>query len=505
MADYFPVLSRAVAGLEHNTGEARRAVYERARAAIVRQLRSIDPPLAEEDISRERMQLEEAIQRVEAGAPGGGGATAAPAQPASSAPKPAAPVTPSTPPPLQQKPPLERRPPAAASATPAEAPGPEGSAKPASTEKPAAAARPAPVGEPIQPRPAKRADGRPIIAASGGPQRPETRKRSGPLIALAALVAIAVGAGLFVARDRLFGGGRPAEVANVKAPDAAPSGDAGPTAPAAETPKPEDKSADRLPQDRPLQDQRPQDGPPDGQPPTDAAQTAEPTPAAEPAPPADQQVARAPDAAAPVPPPATPAPAATPDEALQAPIVAQRAVLYEEGPNQQSGEALNGTVLWRTESVSGGANQPLETAIRGDIEIPGRKLRATITIRRNIDATLPASHTIELQFTLPEDFPNAGISNVPGVLMKADESARGAAVAGLSVRVTNGFFLIGLSNLDTERAVNEQLLKDRGWIDVPVLYDNGRRAVLTLEKGTPGSQMFQDAFATWKGSSAAQR
>ncbi|MFD1333735.1 hypothetical protein ACFQ4O_17155, partial [Methylopila musalis] len=65
MADYYPVLSRAVAGLPANTGENRRAVYERARAAIIRQLRSIDPPLSEEDISRERMQLEDAIRRIE--------------------------------------------------------------------------------------------------------------------------------------------------------------------------------------------------------------------------------------------------------------------------------------------------------------------------------------------------------------------------------------------------------------------------------------------------------
>ncbi|MFL1876547.1 hypothetical protein ACIKT0_15430 [Hansschlegelia beijingensis] len=120
-----------------------------------------------------------------------------------------------------------------------------------------------------------------------------------------------------------------------------------------------------------------------------------------------------------------------------------------------------------------------------------------------MDATLPASHTIELQFKLPEDFPNAGITNVPGVLMKADESARGAAVSGLSVRVTNGFFLIGLSNLETERSVNEQLLRDRGWVDIPILYDNGRRAVLTLEKGVPGTQAFNDAFAAWGAAPAA--
>ena len=38
MADYYPLIARAVAGLDKNTGENRRALYERARAALVAQL-----------------------------------------------------------------------------------------------------------------------------------------------------------------------------------------------------------------------------------------------------------------------------------------------------------------------------------------------------------------------------------------------------------------------------------------------------------------------------------
>src|SRR3954454_4530478 len=68
MADYHPLISRAVAGLEKNTGENRRVLYERARAALVNQLRSVEPALEESDITRERLALEEAIRKVEADA-----------------------------------------------------------------------------------------------------------------------------------------------------------------------------------------------------------------------------------------------------------------------------------------------------------------------------------------------------------------------------------------------------------------------------------------------------
>src|SRR3982074_2290518 len=66
MADYYPLIARAVAGLEKSTGEARRALYERARTALVTQLRGVTPTLSESDITRERLALEEAIRKVEA-------------------------------------------------------------------------------------------------------------------------------------------------------------------------------------------------------------------------------------------------------------------------------------------------------------------------------------------------------------------------------------------------------------------------------------------------------
>ncbi|MGA7451929.1 MAG: hypothetical protein WBW73_11865, partial [Rhodoplanes sp.] len=68
MANYYPLIAKAISGLEKNTGEARRTLYERARSALVAQLRSVNPPLSESDITRERLALEEAIRKVEADA-----------------------------------------------------------------------------------------------------------------------------------------------------------------------------------------------------------------------------------------------------------------------------------------------------------------------------------------------------------------------------------------------------------------------------------------------------
>ncbi|HTC05084.1 MAG TPA: toll/interleukin-1 receptor domain-containing protein [Xanthobacteraceae bacterium] len=179
------------------------------------------------------------------------------------------------------------------------------------------------------------------------------------------------------------------------------------------------------------------------------------------------------------------------------PAIAQRAVLYEEDSNNRQGNPLAGSTLWRTEMVSQGPGPASELAVRADIEIPDRRMTATWELRLNTDKSLPASHTIEIMFNLPADFPGGGIASVPGVLMKPNEQAKGTPLAGLAVKVTNVFFMIGLSAVDADRVRNLQLLKDREWFDIPMVYTNGHRAIMAVEKGSPGDRAFADAFAAW--------
>ena len=66
MADYYPLISKAVAGLDPDApSENRRVLYERARAALLAQLRTIKPPFTEAEITRERRALEEAVRKIE--------------------------------------------------------------------------------------------------------------------------------------------------------------------------------------------------------------------------------------------------------------------------------------------------------------------------------------------------------------------------------------------------------------------------------------------------------
>lgn len=65
MADYYPLLAKAVSGLKTSTPEARGAIYDRARKALLGQLRSMQPPAPESAIESEAKALDEAVARLE--------------------------------------------------------------------------------------------------------------------------------------------------------------------------------------------------------------------------------------------------------------------------------------------------------------------------------------------------------------------------------------------------------------------------------------------------------
>jgi hypothetical protein len=65
------------------------------------------------------------------------------------------------------------------------------------------------------------------------------------------------------------------------------------------------------------------------------------------------------------------------------------------------------------------------------------------------------------------------------------------------VKVTYGYFLIGLSAVDVDVQRNIELLKQRDWFDIPIVYTDGKRAILAMEKGTAGVRAFEEAFRAW--------
>src|SRR5437016_3071329 len=541
MADYYPLIARAIAALDPNApGESRRALYERARTALIAQLRSVQPPLSESEITRERLSLEEAVRKVESEAaqrareasrPGGGGSGAgrggdafrrANARPPESAGPPGTPPGAMRPRPPSQAPSREARPPL----------GQDEQRPPRNLRAdapPPGAPRPQPPQIPMQdaglPPPPPRGGG-PRRGPENGP--PPMPPQPPGMRGFRDIAADADDLGRAAAQAN-----RAARKTYANVPSPSPEFDrlepsmenrgADPDAPysydesleeadryAPQPSQPASRERPRLSQDR---DREPKK--------RARAGAVFPFKSAiavgivlilvgagilwgkslvttvsglfKSSPVVEAQK----DPAAPQSRPKIPDRVGQPSPSENVAPVAQRVVLYDEDPSDPKGKQYVGSVIWRTEPIKASGNQKADIAVRADIDIPDRKFKMTMSFRRNTDSSLPASHTAELTFILPPDFNGGGVGNVPGVLMKSNEQARGTPLAGLAVKVTDGFFLVGLSNVDADRARNVQLLKERSWFDVPLVYANQRRAIIAIEKGAPGERAFNDAFAQW--------
>jgi hypothetical protein len=149
------------------------------------------------------------------------------------------------------------------------------------------------------------------------------------------------------------------------------------------------------------------------------------------------------------------------------------------------------------DALNPGQGQALETVVRATVEVPPAGLSLALSLRRNTDATLPASHIVELNFTTED--PNRAVRDVGVLQFKAEEAVRGTPLAGLPVPVKDNVFLIGLSNLPGDIERNRDLILRRNWIDLPIRFASGQRAILSFEKGVSGDQVLNDAFRQWGG------
>lgn len=616
MADYYPVLKRAISSLPSGSGEARRAVYEKARVALLRQLSSYNPPLSPTEIADQRVALEDCIRRVEAevaGVPDDAPASADSHTPAPAAPPPpVAPAAPKVEPPQEahhrsepeprpeakRDEPAPRRsgltslaqpdmnpfrhieplaqpemnpfhhiePLAARSSAPARSAPQDRAPVSLPTERPRLPTVRLPdehgeprigVGVSALSRTLKQADSlgeasstavraarhamneveevdEPVTgervepdlgdARSAGlrhdssiggaadkleverlqPQReaatlpwPDDGAGTGRrvrMLLIGALVVVLVG--LFATLAYTFRGalvdlftGEPQTQTSAATPgddglspkilDRLPAEGEAPAAPVA--PDAVSVQTEAVPAPAAVD--------PDLPPPPGTATAMAPTaPAAQ---------ATAPEAS-----PALAAPAAQTNapasaQASQAVGVAQRAILYEEPIPGSPGTKLDGSVVWSFVNEPALPGDKPVPQIRGDIDVPELGLKMRLSIHKNDDQALPASHIVELSFDVPPSFAGKFIDAAPGMIAKQTEEARGDTIAGAVAKVSDSLFWLALSGLDQDVARNIQLLKDRPWIDIPIRYGNRRRAILTFEKGAPGEKAFADAFAAW--------
>ncbi|WP_152045139.1 hypothetical protein [Aureimonas psammosilenae] len=495
MADLGAVLRKTIDGLPNATPELRAKVYEKARAAILRQIENANPPLADEVVERRTAALEDAIESTEAHYAGVEALEAEPFafdEPAAP-PLPEPPVEPITPAaPIPRLPRVEddfTTPPVA-----------ERRFERSTERREPALGLPADAPRTTEPDSGFDIPDADTSAPRYAASKPPRAKRSrAPLYAgVAGVALLALGIGGYLYSDRIPGFGTMDVASDNQTPAATGTENAALPSTGAEgennagTPDPSASAASgRRFTQRLL---------PDGTEVNDGPGAAnsnafdEGTNIAAATPEADATPAT-PAAPAATPPTASTPPASAPPSG--APAVAQRAMFYEERTDTQQSTQRIGNVVWSVVSEPPADDQPPEPAIRGVADVPDENFKLTLTIRRNLDQTLPASHVIELQFDVPPGFSGGQVANVQRLAMKPTEEARGEPLIGVAGKISDGFFIIALNNLDKATETNLSLLGKEQWIDIPLAYATGRRALMSIEKGVPGERVFKQAMDAW--------
>ena len=187
---------------------------------------------------------------------------------------------------------------------------------------------------------------------------------------------------------------------------------------------------------------------------------------------------------------ATDDPAASVDPAV---LAGSQSLLLEASATGTTGAVpFSGTVEWRE-----GVDELGLTTLIGHASIPARNLGVDVTIRKNADPSLPASHLMEVDFQVSDTFIGGTVANLPGVLLKDQELVPGTPLVGASARVVGNSFLFALSATPTDTATNIDLLENRRWMDLALVYGTGRNAIITLEKDEAAQALFDKVFATW--------
>lgn len=496
MVDFVAVIEKAVNGLSDNTPEMREKVYEKARGAIRRQLENIDPPVSEAVRHKQLAKLEEAIQEIEdansealpeidedafADILSDGGISEDDIGEEE----------------VVAPPPLRRRP---AKRAPVLGPEMDDNDEYGSVS----------VDDAITPDARRMRD--PEVSDYLAPSK---SRSTGPIIAVVAalLVIVALGAGLWTFGDRLtalvFGPSDGTQSAGTVATDT--SGDSVQETAAADGQS--DQAADdgeivvgsepgasdgpRKFTQRLLTDGSEVDPGPGGNSAL-ATDTEGRSIAALDTTQADGTVV--PQAQAPTAGEGTGDAAQAP---VSAPVVGQKMFLYEERLGQQAPTAQQGTVIWNIVRESPGDELPPEPAIEAQINVPEKGVSAIMTIKRNADQSLPASHLIEIVFALTDQFDGNGIGSIQNFALKQTEQDTGDSLIAVPAKITDSFFMIALNDYVEAVDLNLRLLRERNWIDLPVSYGNGRRALLTMEKGSTGAEVFDQVIRAWEARASA--
>ena len=178
------------------------------------------------------------------------------------------------------------------------------------------------------------------------------------------------------------------------------------------------------------------------------------------------------------------------------PSAGRAAMLVASADNPQKPAVSLGSTVWSL--IPPAPGQPATVGVKAEADIPDLKMHATMTLRKNTDPTLQATHTIDLKFSFAEGAPITGFKDVGLPQMRKEDSTAAEALTSVKVKISDTYFLIALAKGESDIARNLDLMQTRSWFDFPLLLNDDRIAKVVFQKSPEGQAMLEKAFEAWK-------
>jgi hypothetical protein len=195
------------------------------------------------------------------------------------------------------------------------------------------------------------------------------------------------------------------------------------------------------------------------------------------------------------PPVEAPAEEPTGEDPSTAASIPANAVVVEESGGDDPGKA---DVTWSTVELSPQDGAPVEPAVMARARMPDTGLELVLTIRRNTDDQVPASHVMEMVFRDFGDIEPDPVSEVGAIVFGDRPGAATEPLAAFPAKIEDDHFVVVLNRFPGVSTVNLDLMSKGEWLDFAIQRRSGRSQIISLQKGATGNATFSSVVDGWR-------
>ena len=167
--------------------------------------------------------------------------------------------------------------------------------------------------------------------------------------------------------------------------------------------------------------------------------------------------------------------------------------LFEEVGDRLPEMRVAGKARWQlVKAATEGGLSPLPV-VYAELDVPGR-FNARLKFQRSAHESWPATYALDLNFRRRASL---FIHDVQGIELSSGMERRILKTTRRVHVKNNQHFIVDLLDKSEDGQRNVDIIRGAEWVELPIVYDNGMRAVLAISLGSLAKKSFDQAISAW--------